>query len=84
MRRPVARHDALDAGILRRREERALRVEEVRGERGNDDVRPFEERDQLVVRGLRQVLVHEHLGAALLEVDHDGLARRAHDHDDML
>ena len=84
MRRPVARHDALDAGVLRCREERALRVEKVRGQRGYHDVRACKESDKLVVRGLCQVRMHEHLGAALLEIDHDGLARGAHDHGDAL
>ena len=45
VRRPVTRHDALDAGVLRCREEQALRVEKVRGEREHHDVRPLEKSD---------------------------------------
>ena len=84
MRGPVAGNDALDAGVFRRSEQGTLRLEEVRSDSGDQDIGALEERDQLVVRGLGQVWVHEHFRAALLEVDYGGLARGADDHNHML
>lgn len=84
VRRPIARNDALDAGVLCRSEYRALRLKEVGSNRRDQDISALEERYQLVMRGFRQVRVHEHFRAALLEVDHGGLARRAHNHGNTL
>ena len=80
----IIRDNALHPRLLRRCEERTLRIQRHGVDGGNQDVRASEQLDELGVRGGGQVRADEDLDAAILEVDDSGLGRGAHDGCDAL
>ena len=80
----IIRDDALHPRLLRRREDRTLRIQHHGMDGGHQDVRAIKQLDELSVRGGGQVRADENLHAAILEVDDSGLRRGAHDGCDAL